>query len=69
MRPDQIKTALRNLEGEIIGVKAMGRRSYGTAYNAPRSEWPTALLERLEAMKRQAKEYRRLLAECENVNA
>ena len=69
MAPDQIRTALRKLEGEIIGLKASGCRSYGTAYNAPKGQWPTGLLEKLDGMKRQAKEYRRMLAECEGVNA
>ena len=69
MRPDQIQAALKTVEGEIVGLKKSGLRIYGTTHNGANTKWPEHALGALEARKRQAKEYRRMLAECESITA
>ena len=61
MTPQQIREALRKVDGEIIGAKKSGRRTYGTAFDSPRRQWPDGTVERIERLKDQAKEYRRML--------
>ena len=69
MSPDQIQAALKKVDGEIVGLKKSGVRIYGSTHNGAKTKWPEHALEALENRKRQAKEYRRMLAECESVTA
>jgi hypothetical protein len=69
MSPDQIRAAIKVIDGEIIGLKKSGRRNYGTTHKGLDTKWPDGALAALEVRKCQAKEYRRMLAECESVTA
>lgn len=61
MTPDQIRKALRINDGEIVGLKKAGFRSFGTTFDSPNRQWPPGAVEAIETRKKQSKEYRRML--------